>query len=105
MNCPEFQDRVAIFVTEHRLEVPVEARILDLVSEVGEVSKEVLKATQYGRQPLQPTDAWTEELADTFFALICIANSTNVNLEVALTDALQKYKQRLTLKGEAGSGR
>ena len=105
MTIPAYQRTVVDFVAEHQLESPVEARVLDLVSEVGEVAKEVLKAGEYGRQPFQPTEAWSEELADAFFALICIANSTNVNLDTALIEALDKYTQRLALKGEAGSGR
>ena len=79
--------------------------MLDLVSEVGEVAKEVLKGNAYGHQSFQPTDEWQDELADAFFALICLANSTAINLEIALAEALDKYKQRLIRQGEAGSGR
>ena len=35
---PEFQDRVARFVAEHDLEAGVEIRLLDLLSELGEVA-------------------------------------------------------------------
>ena len=105
MTLPAFQETVATFVAEHQLETSVEVRMLDLVSEIGEVAKEVLKASQYGHRPFQPTDTWSGELADAFFSLICVANGTGVNLEVALAEVLTKYEQRLALKGEAGSGR
>ena len=105
MTIPAYQKTVAEFVTRHQLEAPVEARVLDMVSEIGEVAKEVLKATEYGHRPFQPTEAWSEELADAFFALICLANSTQVNLDHALALALEKYRQRLAAKGEVGSGR
>ncbi|MFN4218524.1 MAG: MazG nucleotide pyrophosphohydrolase domain-containing protein [Candidatus Bipolaricaulia bacterium] len=49
------------------------------------------------------TEDWTSELGDAFFSLICIANSTNVNLEDALQQALRKYEQRLVRKGGADS--
>lgn len=105
MTPPAYQKTVADFITEYQLEAPVEARLLDLVSEVGEVAKEVLKGNAYGHSPFQPTDAWQIELADAFFALICVANSTSVDLDHALALALKKYRQRLTGKGGAGSGR
>ena len=38
-----FQQQVSQFVQEYQLEAPVSARVLDLVSELGELSKEVLK--------------------------------------------------------------
>jgi len=54
-----------VFVKENGLEAPIQA-LLDLVSEVGEVSKEVLKGTSYGLEPFQPREQWAEELADVF---------------------------------------
>ncbi len=105
MTFPDFQNKVANFISDHQLEAPIEARTLDLVSEVGEVAKEVLKGNDYGQRPFSPPHTWSDELADAFFSLLCLANSTHVNLDTALSQALDKYKQRLTLKGEAGSGR
>lgn len=104
MTMPAYQKTIADFVAEHQLEAPLEARMLDLVSEVGEVAKEVLKGSAYGCRPFQPAAEWQSELADAFFALICVANSTHVNLDEALALALEKYRQRLAAKGEAGSG-
>jgi len=105
MVCLTFQKEVAEFTTSLQLEAPVEARVLDLVAEVGELAKELLKAGQYGRQPFQPAEAWSDELGDVFFSLICLANSTGVNLEEALAGALDKYRRRMAAKGEVGSGR
>lgn len=62
-------------------------------------------ATHYGRGPFQPTSDWSAELADVFFALICLANRTGVDLESALGKALDKYSARLAAVGDAGSGR
>lgn len=98
-----FQDRVNRFVEAHQLEIAVSARVLDLVSEVGEIAKEILKSTRYGQKSFQPTADWTSELGDVFFSLICIANSTGVNLEDALRQALRKYEQRFACKGDVGS--
>lgn len=67
MDMPTYQTRVAEFVRAHQLETSVEVRLLDLSSEVGELAKEVLKASQYGRTAFAPNAAWAGELADVFF--------------------------------------
>ena len=100
----QFQQAVATFVGENELEAPVHARVLDLVSEVGELDKEILKVTDYGGQPFRPTEEWSGELADILYSLTCVANSTGVDLEAALNEALDKYEGRLAQKGDAGSG-
>jgi NTP pyrophosphatase (non-canonical NTP hydrolase) len=105
MSKPEFQQKVGDFVAETSLETNVQSRLLDLVSELGEVAKEVLKGSQYGREPFSPTIHWENELADAFFSLICLANSTGVNLDTALDQVLEKYRGRLSARGDAGSDR
>jgi NTP pyrophosphatase (non-canonical NTP hydrolase) len=102
---PSYQQRVADFVDTHDLRTGAEARLLDLTAEVGELAKEALKATEYGRTPFIPGESWDDELADVFFALICLANSTAVDLDTGLDRALAKYARRLRERGEAGSGR
>jgi NTP pyrophosphatase (non-canonical NTP hydrolase) len=101
----EFQKMVAEFVGQHGLQTDVLHRLLDLQSEVGELSKEALKASAYGTQPFEPTVAWTEELGDVFFSLCCIANASGIDLEEALQEVLEKYRERLSSGGSAGSGR
>ena len=98
------QARVADFVAAHDIDAPIEARVLDLVSEVGELAKEILKGSKYGRAPFAPPAGWAGELADTLFALLCLANSTGVDLDAALAAALAKYADRLATCGDAGSG-
>ena len=99
------QSRIARFTAEHNLETNAQARLLDMVSELGEVAKEMLKGSQYGAQPYAQTPAWEEELADVFFSLLCLANTTKVDLETALEKVLSKYTARLNVSGDAGSGR
>lgn len=103
MSFPRFQQSVAEFVKQHDLETSVEARLLDLLSEIGELAKEALKGSDYGKTRFTQTEAWEEELADAFFSLVCIANSTGVDLEEALEKVLTKYEDRISNKGKAGS--
>ena len=98
------QRSVARFVEEHELEAPIQARMLDLASEVGELAKEVLKGADYGCCDFEVPQGWRDELGDVFFALICLANSTGVELEASLEDALQKYRNRLEGSSSVGSG-
>ena len=97
------QQRVRDFVDTYDLEADIPYRLLDWISEVGEVAKELLVSTDYGRTPFRPGDHWTEELGDAFFSLICVANATSVDLEAALLRALAKYRDRLEARQDAGS--
>jgi len=99
------QKIVAEFVDQHGLQTDIVHRLLDLVSEVGELAKEALKTSAYGTQPFTPTMAWTEELGDVLFALLCMANASDVDVEEALTQAIEKYRARLASGGSASSGR
>ncbi len=98
-----FQEEVAGFVSRHGLEAPVEVRLLDLTSEVGELAKESLKASAYGRQPFTPGENWAAELGDVLFSLTALANSTGVDLREALSSALAKYESRLSTRQDPGS--
>ena len=98
------QGCVERFVRAHQLEASAEARLLDLVSEVGELAKEHIRSSQYGKQVFKPTEEWTGELGDVLFSLVCLANVTGVDLDSAIGQAMDKYEQRLASKGDAGSG-
>jgi len=97
------QKSVADFVKRHRLETDVAHRLLDAVSELGEVAKEALKGSSYGARKFANTNAWEEELGDVAFSLLCVANTTGVDLERAVKFALQKYERRIRADGDAGS--
>jgi NTP pyrophosphatase (non-canonical NTP hydrolase) len=101
----ESQSTIAAFVAEHDLASSPEARLLDLTAEVGELAKEVLKGSSYGRLPFQPRTSWSDEIGDCLFSLVCLANATEVDLDTALAQALAKYRRRLSKTGDAGSGR
>ncbi len=103
MPLPPFQNDVAQFVSQYDLEIPVADRMLDLTSEIGELAKEILASTHYGRQDFCANEAWISELGDVLFSLICLANTTNVNMVDALTSTLAKYQTRLADRGDAGS--
>ena len=45
----EVQKKVQLFCKKNNLSSSVEHRVLDVVSELGELSKEILKASSYGK--------------------------------------------------------
>ena len=70
-----------------------------LMEEVGEVAR--LMARMYGEQSFKNSElerdskeSLADELADVLFVLICIANQTGINMEVALQKNLKKKTER-----------
>jgi NTP pyrophosphatase (non-canonical NTP hydrolase) len=68
-----------------------------LTEEVGEVASII--ARKYGEQSEKISDKdkdLADELADVLFVLICLANQTNINLEQAFLNNLDKKTGRDT---------
>lgn len=66
-----------------------------LTEEVGEVAR--IMARRYGEQSEKKSDEkanLSDELADVFFVLVCLANQTGVNLEEAFEKNLDKKTSR-----------
>jgi threonine synthase len=98
-----WQDRVVAFARRHGLLHDPATHALDLVSEVGEVAKEMLLVTDYGRRAPQARAQLADELGDALYSLLALAASCDVDVGSALIAALEKYERRLTERGEAGS--
>ena len=65
------------------------------MEEVGEVAR--VMARQYGDQSNKPSDesvSLDEEMADVLFVLLCLANQTNVDLERAFLDKMERRTER-----------
>ena len=90
MNPTNMQKQVKEMVQKYNLEISPELRYIDLTSEVGELGKELLKATQYGKEEFNTTDNTESEIGDVLFSTICIANSLNINIEQALNGVIKK---------------
>jgi len=97
------QARVAEFIATHDLEAPAAYRLLDTVSELGEVAKAVCTSTEYGHDPAS-VDVPEDELGDALFALFALCEELDVDAKAALETSLSKYEERLAESGQAGSG-
>ena len=100
------QDRVRELISTCHLEASPSVRCLDLVSEVGEASKELLKATNYGKEEIESAAAaMKDELGDCLFSLLALCDTLGVDAQQALEGALNKYRTRWETRGNVGSGR
>ena len=97
------QGLVSEMVKRYELETTPELRYVDLTTEVGELGKELLKGSDYGKKQLQKTENLELEMGDTLFSLTCIANSLNIDLQTALVNVIEKYQKRFNEKGSIGS--
>jgi NTP pyrophosphatase (non-canonical NTP hydrolase) len=74
---------------------PPLAMMARLTEEVGEVARVLMH--RYGGKTPKPGEALGdpgEEIADTIFVLICLANSLEINLDEAFSKAMEKYRRR-----------
>ena len=99
----DWQRRVTAFACRHGLLHDPVTHALDLASEVGEVAKEVLLATDYGQRAPLFRPELAGELGDALYSLLALAEACGVDADVALGAALEKYERRLTERGGAGS--
>lgn len=69
--------------------------LAQIVEEIGEVSRVISR--RYGEQSFKESDKkvkLSEELSDLLFALICLANKTDIDLESAFKKNLKKKSKR-----------
>lgn len=101
----DIQEKVNDLIKKYDLESSLEIRYIDLVSEVGELGKEILKGNDYGKKDFCNTENLESEIGDVLFSLVCIANGSNIDLQDAFDKVLKKYKERFLEKGNIGSGK
>lgn len=100
---PSIQAKIVEFCRKFALDADIASRLLDLQSEVGELAKEALRQTEYGKKPFSPSYEWENELGDILFSLVCLANQSATDLSSALSNALEKYQNRWENKGSISS--
>ena len=91
------------FAQKHNFSPDPGVYALDCLSELGEVAKEILLASDYGRRPPQWDEDIGAELGDLLYSLCLLAHNLDVNLDAALDETLAKYAARWEAKGHTGS--
>lgn len=98
------QERVKLFCEKYNLSAASMIRLLDLVSETGELAKGFLKEANYGDEKnIIKNEKIFLEFGDVLFSLFSLANSLDINAEEALNSALEKYERRFGERGTLSS--
>lgn len=96
MNIADAQKVVDFWIQNHGVRYFDElTNMAQLTEEVGEVARII--ARRYGEQSEKESDKVKdlgEELADVIFVVLCLANQTGVNLQVAFDRKMQIKTQR-----------
>lgn len=82
------QEKVAEFMEEFDFEDAPEYQLLDLASEVGELTSDATKSTDWGASPDEIAVA-SDELGDVLFSLLVVAESFDIDAGAALDEALE----------------
>lgn len=98
------QARVAACLDRYGLHADPSVRLIDLVSEMGELGKAMLTASGYGSEPVRAAPAIRDEMGDCIFSLLALCESLDIDAAEALSAALDKYAARFRAKGHIGSG-
>lgn len=96
------QQKVVSFIQENDMESPAVYRLLDLVSELGEVAKDAAESTDYGESPSE-LDIHSDEVGDILFSLLALADAVEIDAGEALDEALAKYDERIAESDTASS--
>ncbi|MFB6145476.1 MAG: MazG nucleotide pyrophosphohydrolase domain-containing protein [Candidatus Nanohaloarchaea archaeon] len=86
------------------LEMDPELRVHDLISELGELSKEILKTKDYGDSEYEVNEDIEDEFGDVYYCILSLAAELGVDPEEALRSSLEKYRKRFEEKDSVGSG-
>ncbi len=100
----EDAERVEDFVEENDLGGNLSTWLHDLQAELGEVSKELLEATEYGEEEPEFDDELESEVGDLYFSLLAFAGEAGIDLSKALDRVIEKYEKRMEETGDPGSG-
>ena len=97
------QKMVEDFILKNDLKTDVPTRYIDLVSEIGELGKEILMSTDYGKKSFTTSAPMTDEVGDCLFSFLALCHELGINAQDALYNSLEKYERRLEKKGDISS--
>ena len=95
------QEIVKKFIKDNNLDLTIESRIIDLVSEIGELAKEVNLSSNYGKIAISKSEKINEELGDVYYSLLTEAEYFEEVISKILKITIEKYQRRLK-KGTPG---
>jgi len=97
------QKHLSVMAEKWGLSKDIMIRYADLVSELGELGKELVVGTNYGEKPLEASENLAEEIGDVFFTLLLLANALDLDIEECFAKTMEKCEKRMADKGHIGS--
>ena len=97
------QKKVKSFIEQYALNNDFEVRYIDLVSEIGELGKEILKGNDYGKKEYSNSENMEREIGDCLFSLLALCCNLNIDADKALENVLDKYTLRFVKNGSIDS--
>ena len=85
-------------------ELSPSARLLDIQSELGELSKEYLKHSNYGSSDFLLEEHFKLEFGDVLYSLLSLADELKLDANECLDKVILKYTSRIENKGSMDSG-
>lgn len=80
-----------------------QSRMMDVASEVGELSKEVLKSTKYGRKEFTMTPEFEEEYGDVLYSLLSMGLENGIDIEANMKKMIKKMNSRFGIEEDYSS--
>lgn len=94
---------VSQLIEKYQIKCDYIHRYIDVVSEIGELGKELLNVTNYGKKTFQATPEVEQEIGDCLFSLLALCTELNIKPDKALAFAIEKYEKRFQETGSISS--
>lgn len=95
----EVQEKVKAFAKEHNMQNDPQWHALNIVSDMGGLSKEILKSTDHGRRDPAHNPRIDKEIGHVFFNLLMLANEYEVDITHEIEKTLKNYNKKKYLHG------
>jgi NTP pyrophosphatase (non-canonical NTP hydrolase) len=83
-------------LARYDLKTAPEWSLLDMGAQLGDLTRALLKQTNFGREEIQlPPELTHEKIGDLMFAIAYFAHLHNVDLEIALHDSIKRFEKKL----------
>lgn len=88
------------FIARHDLETAPEYCVLDIMAQVGELSRALLKETNYGRTAVDgQSESVREKIGDLMFAVAYLSSRYDIDPEAAMWQSVRRMEAKLEVPG------
>ncbi len=92
MNLTPLED----FIARHDLETAPQWSLLDIQAQLGELTRALLKQSNFGREEIQlAPEIAHEKIGDLMFSIAYFALLHNVDIETAMHDSIKRFERKL----------